>query len=83
MLLNTIALKPIIHIIERQNIPRIAKGERQCKRAQKQHRTIQRTKHQKTNAGISEKKKKKNPKKKKVNSNEKQKNIYIETIEQE
>ena len=76
MLINTIALKPIIHIIERQNIPRIAKGERQCKRAQKQHRTIQRTKHQKTNAGISEKKKK-------FNSNEEQKNIYIETIEQE
>ena len=59
MLINTIALKPIIHIIERQNIPRIAKGERQCKRAQKQHRTTQRKKHQKTNAGISGKKKKK------------------------
>ena len=64
MLLNTIALKPIIHIIERQNIPRIGKGERHCKRAQKQDRTTQRTKHQKTNAGISEKKK--NPKKKRL-----------------
>jgi hypothetical protein len=41
--------------MERQNIPRRAEEERQCKRAQIQHKTTQRTEHLETYGGISAK----------------------------
>ena len=44
--------------IETESVPRKAKEEKLCKKAQKQHMTLQRTKHPETCAGVPAKSKK-------------------------
>jgi hypothetical protein len=66
--------------MERKNIPRRAEEERQCKRAQIQRKTTQRTEHPETYADISTKTHQTNPKKNySIEKKKKKKKTYIHT----